>query len=321
MARIHIAYRSHDRTLAVELKKELEKKRHVVTIDVDFLVAGHYWRRRIDEAFRAADFLVVLLSKNAVDPQTGVINSHWIAADIGAARYSEKVVLPVLLDDIPFPELIDDIYCFRPDNNSLRDAASSLHDAISVHEEIAALHLPRGYEHLTQSVRQCRREHPYESSVFVMMKFPDGLPKDQARLVDRIYEVIAKALGAYSLVARRADKKQYEPDLWNNLCVYMLGCQFGLAVLEDRGANEMNPNVALEYGFMKALNKEVGLLREQSFKHDRADLIGKLVKPFTIQEGLVLDESDESSLERAIQDWMIDLGVAQKQRISRGFER
>lgn len=312
MARVHIAYRSHDRTLALELKTELEKKRHVVTIDVDFLVAGHYWRRRIDEAFRAADFLVVLLSKNAVDPQSGVINSHWIAADIGAARYSEKVVLPVLLDGIPFPELIDDIFCIRPDNNSLRDAASSLHDAISVHEEIAALHLPRGYEHLAQSVRKCRQEHSYESSVFVMMKFPEGLPQDQARLLERIYEVIASALGAYGLVARRADKKQYEPDLWNNLCVYMLGCQFGLAVLEDRGANEMNPNVALEYGFMKALNKEVGLLREQSFKHDRADLLGKLVKPFTIQEGLVLDEG---SLKRAIQDWMIDCGVAPKQRI------
>lgn len=312
MARIHIAYRSLDRKLALELKTELEKKKHLVTIDVDFLVAGHYWRRRIDEAFRAANFLVVLLSQNAVDPQTGVINSTWIAADIGAARYSEKVVLPVLLGDIQFPELIDDIYCIRPEGNSLRDAASSLNDAISVHEEIAALYLPRGYEHLTHSVRKFREEHSYESSVFVMMKFPDGLPQDQARLVERIFEVIASALGAYGLVARRADKRQYEPDLWNNLCVYMLGCQFGLAVLEDRGANEMNPNVALEYGFMKALNREVGLLREKNFKHDRADLIGKLVKPFRIKKGLILDED---SLKRAIQEWMIDCGVPPKQRI------
>jgi len=312
MARIHIAYRSYDRKLALELKTELEKKSHLVTIDVDFLVAGHHWRRRIDEAFAAADFLVVLLSERAVDPQTGMINSHWIAADIGAARYSEKVVLPVLLDGIQFPELIDDIYCITPEGNSLREAALSLSDAISVHEEIAMLHLPRGYRHLTQSVRKCRKEHLYETSVFVMMKFPDGLAPDHARLVDRTFEVIASALGAYGLVARRADKKHYEPDLWNNLCVYMLGCQFGLAVLEDCGANEMNPNVALEYGFMKALNKEVGLLREENFKHDRADLIGKLVKPFRIQEGLVLDED---SLKRAIQDWMIDCGVPPKQRI------
>ena len=312
MARIHITYRRYDRTSALELKKELEKKKHLVTIDADFLVAGHYWRRRIDESLAAADFLFVLLSKNAVDAATGMINSHWMAADIGAARYSEKVVLPVVLDDIPFPELIDDIYCIRPENNSLRDAAGSLDDAISVHEEIATLHLPQGYEFLAQSVRKCRQDNPYESSVFVMMKFPDGLPEEHSRLLNRIFDVSGSALQAYGLVAKRADKKQYEPDLWNNLCVYMLGCQFGLAVLEDSGANEMNPNVALEYGFMKALNKEVGLLREKNFKHDRADLIGKLVKPFSIQQGLILDEE---SLKRAIRDWMIDCGVPPKQQI------
>lgn len=312
MARIHIAYRSLDREKALELKKELEKKDHLVTIDVDFLVAGHHWRRRIDEAFAAADFLVVLLSKNAVDAETGVINSHWIAADVGAARYSKKVVLPVILDGIRFPELIDDIFCLTPENNSLRDAASSLSDAISVHEKIAKLNLPRGYEHLAQSVQEFRNDYPYERSVFVMMKFPDGLDEAHAKLVNRIFEVIDSALRAYGLVARRADLRQYEPDLWNNLCVYMLSCQYGLAVLEDHGANEMNPNVALEYGFMRALNKEVGLLREEKFKHDRADLIGKLVKPFRILENLALDEG---SLKGAIQNWMIDCRIPPKQRI------
>lgn len=312
MAFVHIAYRHHDRELALKLKGELEKKRHVVTIDVNFLVAGHHWRRRLDEAFAAAEFLVVLLSKNAVEPQTGAINSPWIAADIGAARYSEKVVLPVLLDDIPFPQLIDDIFCIRSARDALPDAASQLDDAIRVHEGIARLRLPRGYEHLADSVRRFRQECPYDESVFVMMKFPGGLPREQARLLERIFEVVAAALRSYDLTARRADKKDYDPDLWNNLCVYMLGCRFGVAVLEDRGANEMNPNVALEYGFMRALDRQVGLLREERFKHDRADFIGKLSKPFRIGDDLQLDES---SLSLAIQDWMIDCAVPQKRRI------
>ena len=92
----------------------------------------------------------------------------------------------------------------------------------------------------------------------------------------------------------------------------MLGCKFGLAILEDRGANEMNPNVALEFGFMKAMDRIVGLLREEAFKHDRADLIGKLVKSFRIDESLALDEA---SLKTAIQDWMIDCGIPPKERI------
>jgi hypothetical protein len=312
MARIHLAYRSFDREKALDLKKEIERRGHLVTIDVDFLVGGHLWRRRIDEAFSAADFLVVLLSKNAVDSQTGMINSHWIAADIGAARYSGKVVLSVLLDEIHFPELIDDIYCIRPPDNSLRDAASSIHDAIGVHEEIATLNLPRGYEHLAQSVRRFHQDHPSENSVFVMMKFPDGLPDQQKTLIERIFTVISTTLSAYRLEARRADLKTYESDLWNNLCVYMLGCKYGIAVLEDKGASEMNPNVALEYGFMKAMNRTVGLLREESFKHDRADLIGKLVKAFRIGPDFVLDEN---SLKQAIQDWMIDCGIPASHRI------
>ncbi len=312
MARIHLAYRSFDRDLALDLKKELEKRKHQVSIDVDFLVAGHYWRRRIDEAFSAADFLVVLLTKNTVDSQSGMINSHWIAADIGAARYSGKVVLPVLLDGILFPELIDDIYCIRPLNNSLLEAASKLEDAIAVHEEIATLNLPRGYEHLAQSMRRCQQDHPYENSVFVMMKFPDGLPDTEKALIDRIFDVIAASLRAYRLQARRADQKVYEPDLWNNLCVYMFGCKYGLAVLEDKGANEMNPNVALEFGFMKAMNRTVGILREASFKHDRADLIGKLVKSFRISPESLLDEQ---SLKQAVQDWMIDCGIAPTERV------
>src|ERR1051326_5516056 len=118
MARLHIAYRSFDRDKALELKKELERRSHVVTIDVDFLVAGHDWRRLLDEAFAVADFLVVLLSRNAID-EKGVINSHWISADIGAARFSKKIVLPILLDGIPDPELIDDIYSIRPESNSI----------------------------------------------------------------------------------------------------------------------------------------------------------------------------------------------------------
>lgn len=313
MARLHIAYRSFDRDLALDLKENLEKRGHMVTIDVDFLVAGHYWRRRIDEAFAAADFLIVLLSARAVDPESGIINSTWIAADIGGARYSGKTILPVLLDGIEFPPLIDDIHCISPSDNSLVDAADQLDSAIAVHQDIATLSLPSGYEHLVQSVRQCRNDYQYENSVFVMMKFPSQqMETEQANLLNRIYELIGIVLGSYGLKARRADKKQYEPDLWNNLCVYMLSCEFGLAVLEDRGANELNPNIALEYGFMKAMNKEVCLLREQNFKHDRADLIGKLVRSFRIDDKYVLDEQ---SLKTGIQNWMIDYGIPPKEHL------
>lgn len=316
MARLHIAYRSFDRDKALELKKELEKRNHAVSIDVDFLVAGHQWRRLLDEAFGVADFLVVLLSEKAID-EKGVINSHWISADIGAARFSQKIVLPILLDGIPFPELIDDIYSIRPESNSMSVAAAELSKAIEVHERAnranAGIHLPNGYEHLASAVRQFREDHPYETSVFVMMKFPDAstMKEEQSKLLDRIYEIIGIVLNAHGLKARRADKKSYRDDLWENLCVYMFGCRFGLAILEDRGANEMNPNVSLEYGFMKALNRRMGLLREHSFQHDRADLTGKLSRGFTIRDEFVLDDD---SLKNGLKNWLIDCGVPAREQ-------
>jgi hypothetical protein len=144
-----------------------------------------------------------------------------------------------------------------------------------------------------------------------MMKYSDRrtMTDEQCRMVDRIYEIVESVLRAHGLFARRAQDTSYRDDLWENLCVYMFGSLYGLAILEDRGKNEMNPNVALEYGFMKALNRKVGLLREMSFQNDRADFAGKLVRPFVIKEPFDLDEK---SLRKGLVAWLKDAGVPPK---------
>ena len=51
----------------------------------------------------------------------------------------------------------------------------------------------------------------------------------------RIQAAIVNSLKKHGLVGHRADDKVYpqDDDLWNNLCVYMMGCQYGIAVFED----------------------------------------------------------------------------------------
>jgi len=146
-----------------------------------------------------------------------------------------------------------------------------------------------------------------------MMKFPDpaSTTSQDAELLDDIWLCIDHTLNAYGLKARRADKRAYADQLWENICAYMLGSRYGLAVLEDRVAAELNPNVALEYGFMKALNRQVALLRDIAFKHDRADLTGKLSLPFEIDEGKKLNRK---SLSRSVQNWLGDLGVPPREQ-------
>jgi hypothetical protein len=125
---------------------------------------------------------------------------------------------------------------------------------------------------------------PYEDSVFVMMKFPDEqhMPREIVDMLDSIFAAIRDELDRFGLRARRADDRTFATSrqVWDNLRIYMLGCKYGLAVLEDHSGEELNPNVALEYGFMQALGRDAILLKERGFKHIRADIIGTIPKDF-----------------------------------------
>lgn len=90
-------------------------------------------------------------------------------------------------------------------------------------------------------------------------------------------------------------------NLWDNVCVYMSCCSMGIAILEDRAADEFNPNVALEYGFIRALNKPTLLLADKGFRNLRADIVGTLREEFDLFD-------IEDSVPSAIQRWLRDLG-------------
>jgi hypothetical protein len=303
MARIHLIENNRDITLAKRFEQGLQRH-HNVSWDINFLVPGQEWRRSLREAVLAADGLVALFTETSM------------AADIGAAKALGKFVIPVIIGaDVQIPALVDDIFVARAtsaDDAPIKEVISQVEDAIRIHTERRqkelALSLPPGYQHLASNVLRLHESGSYDQSVFVMMKFPDAtaIEPKQHELLEDIWDVIVRTLASYGLAARRADKREYHDQLWENICVYMLGSRYGVAALEDRVAEELNPNVALEYGFMKSLNRHVALFRDVQFRHDRADLTGKLSKPFEIDnEGKLKSES----LAKAVQDWLLDIGV------------
>ena len=99
----------------------------------------------------------------------------------------------------------------------------------------------------------------------------------------------------------RADDKDYTGDLWDNVCVYMLGCRFGVAVFEEIDVREFNPSVALELGFMLALSKRCLLLKEQRMTQMPTDIVGKLYKPFD-------SYNIPATISVAVAQWMRDIG-------------
>lgn len=60
------------------------------------------------------------------------------------------------------------------------------------------------------------------------MKLPDPekMTRDQSLMLDRIYAVIAAGLTAHGLKARRAEERMYRDDIWENLCICMVGSKF-----------------------------------------------------------------------------------------------
>lgn len=323
MAQLHVVESIHDQEEAGSIVDLLRARGHAVSIDYDFLKPGMEWKRALGEAVSAADGLVAVLSVNSVDTQSGKITSQWIATDIGAARASGKFVIPILVgpEPLPIPTLVSDLFAARiADVNDRQhllkvvdEVCAAIDDHLKQRQTRFALGLPVGYQHLASGVLRCREDTPYDEGVFVMMKYadPSTMKPKHCRLLDDIWNTLSPTLMTFGLTARRADKKTYVDQLWENVCIYMLACRYGIAILEDRAANELNPNVTLEYGFMKALNRQVALFRDINFKHDRADLTGKLAKPFEIDGDGVLKKE---TLRQATSDWLTDLEFRLKRR-------
>src|SRR5262249_39552272 len=145
------------------------------------------------------------------------------------------------------------------------------------------------------------QDHPsYEANVFIMSRFQPG-----NRLLEELDKELRAVLRGHGVDPVRADDKMYMRDrnLWNNVCVYMICCKYGIAVLEDRVVNEFNPNVALEYGFMRALDKPTLLLADSGFRNLRADIIGTLREQFDITD-------IEGTIRAPVETWLREIGLA-----------
>lgn len=317
MAKLHLIESRHDIEIAQALVKELELLGHTVSWDLNYLVPGEEWKRSLKEALISCDGLVALLTENSVTAFNGIsthVSSQWMAADIGAARAYGKFIIPVIMGKkVIIPALIDDIYTIiEHDTLKTREIAAKINEATKIHiakkSQESLLNLPFGYQHLASAITKFHQDGQYDKSVFVMMKFPDQTTMDikQSDMLTEIYDELVKILATYRLNVRRADKKSYHDQMWENICIHMLGCKYGICILEDRAAQELNPNVTLEYGFMKALNRNVVLFRDINFKHDRADLTGKLSKSFEIDDEGKLNKQ---TFTKSIQDWLIDEGI------------
>jgi hypothetical protein len=158
----------------------------------------------------------------------------------------------------------------------------------------------RDYEEYRTSLAEFNAIAPYERSVFVMTKFPNKDLRQQTdddRKLERVIAVVRRAVEEKGFVARLADDKFFHNTLWNNVEIYMLGCAKGIAIAENKYGANVNPNVAMEWGWMRSARKDVLYLLERDFKNERADFTGLLSEPFSW-------DFPEKDIETAIDRWL-----------------
>jgi hypothetical protein len=132
----------------------------------------------------------------------------------------------------------DDILKIPPDHHSCLDALAEFHTVAS-----------------------------FESSVFVMTKYPRVAPHPKTaadKQLEKVISAVKKAIKKAGFCPRLASDKSYCPMTWNNIEICLLGCSRGVAILEDCYYPELNPNIAMEWGWMRAMKRKVLYLREKN---------------------------------------------------------
>lgn len=121
----------------------------------------------------------------------------------------------------------------------------------------------------------------FDKSVFVMTKFPDpAKPAVVDTELTAVIQAVRDAVLKCGYVPRMANDSQYHPILWDNVELYLLGCRRGIAIVEDKYRPELNPNVAMEWGWMRGMGRNVLYLMEKHFDRGRADWGGLLQNQF-----------------------------------------
>jgi hypothetical protein len=141
MANIYISYNSKDTRIAQAISSRLKTKGHKVTLDVDALIPGQDWRTALMSALESSDAVVAIISENSLSAQYGM-------TEVGAARALKKILIPIVVGDIPFPLVIQDIFSVRiPEftEDKTEEAVNQINRAIT-HPENKNVFIVHGHD-------------------------------------------------------------------------------------------------------------------------------------------------------------------------------
>jgi hypothetical protein len=139
-------------------------------------------------------------------------------------------------------------------------------------------------------------EHPFETNVFGMTRFPDEQDDVVRDPVAAALEVARNECAGHGLEFHLASDRAIADDLWTNVAGHMWASRYGVAFFEDRRGRGLNYNLTIEVGSMLMSGRRCALLRDSSISHMPTDLVGKIYK--------AVDLEDPESVSTAIKKWI-----------------
>jgi hypothetical protein len=129
MASIYISYSTKDAEIALRIAENLRLLGHNINMDVGLLSAGQPWRGVMDEALKASDVFVSLLTEHS-------ISSSFVLTELGSARAymqtsKQMLVIPVVFEGVSIPQVISDIQVLIVGRMDAATIAEKIHEAIS----------------------------------------------------------------------------------------------------------------------------------------------------------------------------------------------
>jgi len=161
-------------------------------------------------------------------------------------------------------------------DRSVKEARQTIRD----HLQTRVLRYGVHYDRHGSALDKFLDDAPYTSSAFIMTKYPaPGDDSDKAKTLQKIMDLVSQALRDAKLEPRIAKDATYHASTWDNVELHALGCCLGVAIAESHYLPEFNPNVAMEWGWMRAMGRPVIFLVEKDFKL-RGDVEGLIREQF-----------------------------------------
>jgi hypothetical protein len=169
-------------------------------------------------------------------------------------------------------QLADGLVIYLPQTHGAMGTPGKHDLFISVIPDLPVSFVPNAIVGWKSRMEAFCREHPFERSVFIMVRYRSRTKS--------LVQSVKDALAVENLFGVVASEHTITDDLYNPIAC-LLCCLRGVAIFDKAEERQVfNPNVAYELGMLHLLGRRCLLLKHKSLQTLQTDILMKLYEPF-----------------------------------------